>query len=70
MRTTFQTTHYTVGGDIIIAVDDIEVREISDILLHLQRSKAVGDEMLLQLLRDGEIVETTLVLEKRPDRFD
>ena len=62
--------NYIVGGDIIIAVDDIEVREISDILLHLQRSKAVGDEMRIQLLRDGEIVETTLVLEKRPDRFD
>lgn len=62
--------NYTVGGDIIIVVDDIEVREISDILLHLQRSKAVGDEMRIQLLRDGEVVETVLVLEKRPDRFD
>ncbi|MCE2508595.1 MAG: trypsin-like peptidase domain-containing protein [Nitrosopumilaceae archaeon] len=61
---------YTVGGDIIIAVDDIEVRKISDILLHLQRSKAVGDEMRIQLLRDGGVVDTVLVLEKRPDRFD
>ena len=57
---------YVAGGDIIMTVDDIEVRKISDILIHLQRSKTVGDELHLELLRDGQIVETTLVLDRRP----
>ena len=45
---------YPADGDIIIWVDDIEVRKISDILIHLQREKSVGDEMVLGILRDGE----------------
>ncbi|MXX21074.1 MAG: trypsin-like serine protease [Cenarchaeum sp. SB0665_bin_23] len=55
-----------VGGDILIRVDDIDVRKISDILIHLQRSKAVGDELAVQLLRDGNLIEETLILDKRP----
>lgn len=62
--------NHTVGGDIVMTVDDVEVRKMSDILLYLQRSKTVGDEMHLQLLRDDIIVETVIVLETRPDRFE
>lgn len=57
---------YPVGGDIIMSVDGVEVRKISDILLHLQRAKMVGDELHLELLRDGQTVETTLILDRRP----
>ena len=56
-----------VGGDIVMRVDDIEVRKISDILIHLQRSKSVGDDLAVQLLRDGSLIEKTLILDKRPD---
>ena len=45
---------YPVGGDIILSVDGKTVRKIDDILIHLQREKRVGDEMLLEILRDGE----------------
>ena len=55
-----------VGGDIIISVDGIEVRKIDDILIHLQRVKAVGDEMNLEILRDGRVSQITIVLEERP----
>ena len=57
---------YLVGGDIIMSVDGMEVRKISDILLHLQRAKTVGDELHLELLRDGQTAETTLIPERRP----
>ena len=57
---------YAVGGDIIMTVDGIDVRKISDILLHLQRAKMVGDELHMQLFRDGQTIETTLILDKRP----
>jgi len=58
---------YTVGGDIILSVDGVEVRKISDILIHLQRAKAVGDEMVLEILRDGRTTNFTIVLDERPN---
>ena len=55
-----------IGGDVIMSVDGIEVRDIDDILIHLQNTKEVGDEMVLEILRDGEILEVTIVLQARP----
>ena len=58
---------YPADGDIIISVDDKEVRKISDILIHLQREKSVGDTMVLGILRDGEFMHKFLTLVERPD---
>jgi len=58
---------YPADGDVIISVDDKEVRKISDILIHLQREKSVGDEMILGVLRDGDFMDLTLKLVERPD---
>jgi len=58
---------YPADGDIIISVDDKEVRKISDILIHLQREKSVGDMMVLGVLRDGEFMHKFLTLVERPD---
>ena len=58
---------YPADGDIIISVDDKEVRKISDILIHLQREKSVGDTMSLGILRDGEFMHISLELIERPD---
>ena len=58
---------YPADGDIIISVDGKEVRKISDILIHLQEKKSVGDEMILGILRDGEVMHIILVLIERPD---
>ena len=58
---------YPADGDIIISVDDKEVRKISDILIHLQREKSVGDTMVLGVLRDGEFMHIFLTLVERPD---
>ena len=58
---------YPVDGDIVISVDDKEVRNISDILIHLQREKTVGDEMVLGVLRDGEFMHISLELVERTD---
>ncbi|MEO2201365.1 MAG: trypsin [Thaumarchaeota archaeon] len=59
--------NYAVGGDIILAVDGIEVRKISDILIHLQRAKTVGDEMILEILRDNRTTNITILLQERPN---
>ena len=58
---------YSIGGDVIISVDEIDVRKIDDILVHLQREKAVGDEMILEVLRDGRTTNVTIVLQERPN---
>jgi len=58
---------YPIDGDIIISVDGKEVRKINDLLVHLQREKSVGDEMILGVLRDGDLMHLTLTLAERPD---
>jgi len=58
---------YVVGGDIILAVDGIDVRKIDDILIHLQRAKAIGDEMVLEILRDNRTTNITIILQERPN---
>ena len=55
-----------MDGDIIIKIDGNVVRKIADILVHLQMDKIVGDEMVLTILRDGEIMNKTIFLGERP----
>ena len=59
--------NYPVGGDIILSVDGKQVRKIDDILIHLQRVKSVGDEMVLEILREGRTTNITIILEERPN---
>ena len=58
---------YPFGGDVIISVDGKIVRQIDDILIHLQRYKAVGDEMVLEVLRDGRVTNFVVELDERPN---
>ena len=59
--------NYPIGGDVILAVDGIEVRQIDDILIHLQRAKSIGDEMVLEILRDNRTTTITIILQERPN---
>ena len=59
--------NYPIGGDVILSVDGIEVRKIDDILIHLQRAKTVGNEMILEILREGRTTNVTIVLQERPN---
>ena len=58
---------YSIGGDVIVSVDGIDVRKIDDILIHLQRVKTVGDEMDLEILRDNRTTNVTIILQERPN---
>ncbi len=59
--------NYPIGGDVILAVDGIDVRKIDDILIHLQRAKSIGDEMMLEILRDNRTTTITIILQERPN---
>jgi S1-C subfamily serine protease len=57
---------YQIGGDVVLGVDSKTVRKIDDILIHLQREKKVGDDMILQILRDGKVTDVVINLHERP----
>jgi len=55
------------GGDLITAVDDEPVRAFSDLLSYLVTNKSPGDNMRITVLRDGSMLELTIMLTNRPD---
>jgi len=57
---------YTVGGDVILTIDDKEVRKIDDIVSYLQKEKSVGDTATFKIIRDGKTTTIDVILEERP----
>ena len=66
--TTIDGTKYEVGGDIIIGIDNHQVRKLEDILNYLQEEKLVGDKITLKILRNGHTSNFDLILEERPNQ--
>jgi serine protease Do len=56
-----------VGGDIIIAIDDLDVANFDDLLGYISEDTRVGQSVTLELLRDGEKIDVDLTLEARPE---
>lgn len=56
----------TVGGDVIVGIDDQPVRRIDDILNYLARETEPGDTVTLEIIRDGERIERDVTLQRRP----
>lgn len=56
-----------IGGDVIIGVEGNKVRKINDLLTYLERSTEVGNEITLEVIRDGERKKIDLVLGERPE---
>jgi S1-C subfamily serine protease len=52
--------------DLIVAVDDIPVREFSELLSYLFNYKSPGDTITFTVLRGDQVLEIDLVLGKRP----
>jgi S1-C subfamily serine protease len=53
------------SGDVIIALDGYKVRDIDDLILYLSENKNVGDKVMLQINRNGSILELTATLQER-----
>lgn len=58
---------YTLGGDVIVAIDGQRMAGLEDILTYLARETEVGEEVDITVIRDGERVEVPLTLEDRPE---
>ena len=57
----------TIGGDVIIAQDGRPVNQFDDLVVYLVRHKRPGDELRLTVLRNGKLLEVTMILKGRPE---
>ena len=55
-----------LGGDVILAIDDRDVRKIDDVLGYLQQATQVGETVTLTVWRDGQIMSIGMTLGARP----
>jgi len=55
-----------VGGDIIVGIDDQEVKDFDDLVAYLARNTQAGQEVSLTLLRGGDEVQVDVTLAARP----
>lgn len=62
---TIQGVELGVGGDVIVAINDQNIRGIADVLLYLARDAEVGETINLTVIRDGERVDVPLTLQSR-----
>lgn len=60
----------TIGGDIIVAVDDEEVKVFDDLISFLSRRGEVGKTVTLTIIRDGKEQTLELTLGPRPEAGD
>lgn len=54
------------GGDVIIAVDDQQIRDIDDLIIYLADHKSVGDSVVLHVNRNNDTIDLTATLQERP----
>jgi 2-alkenal reductase len=55
-----------MGGDIILTIDDYQLRDFDDLIGYLVRETSVGQEVTLTILRDEETLQVPLTLGERP----
>ena len=55
------------GGDIITAIDGVEINTMADLIAHLVETKRPGDKIKLKVLRDGGQTEIPVILGRRPE---
>lgn len=57
----------TIGGDVIIAIEDEEVKAFNDLISFLSRRGEVGKVVTLTIIRDGKEQQVELTLGPRPE---
>ena len=60
----------TLGGDVILKIDENTVRKLDDVLTYLEREKKVGDAVQLTILRNGITENIALTLGPRPTAIE
>jgi S1-C subfamily serine protease len=55
-----------LGGDVIIEVDGLPVRRLTDLVVYMERNSHPGDSADLVIIRDGQEISLTVNLGERP----
>jgi S1-C subfamily serine protease len=56
----------TIGGDVIVGVDAVTVRKLTDMIVYIERTKKPGDTVTFTIVRNGEPLNVDLTLGVRP----
>jgi S1-C subfamily serine protease len=64
--TTIDGRTFTLGGDVIVGIDDVTVRKLIDALVYIERNKNPGDTVALKIIRNGEPLNVDVTLGVRP----
>ena len=56
------------GGDIVVAIDGVEVNGFDDLINYLATNTGVGDTVTLTVIRERSEIQLDLTLEERPDQ--
>jgi len=54
------------GGDILVAIEEVEVKRFDDLINYLSSHTSVGDRVTLTLIRGESQIEVEVTLEERP----
>jgi S1-C subfamily serine protease len=66
LEATFNINREIKNGDIIISIDGNKINSIAELILYLSENKAVGDDVSLEVNRNGNIIQLNTVLKARP----
>ena len=58
----------TLGGDIIVAIDDMFVHDLDELLAYLVQNTSPGDTVTLTIVRDNQTLEIPVTIGERPPR--
>jgi S1-C subfamily serine protease len=55
-----------IDGDVIVGIDDLDVRTLNDLAVHTERNNRPGDTVTLTIIRDSQEIAKLLTLGERP----
>ena len=56
----------SIGGDVIVGIDEHPVRTLNDLAVYTERNKRPRDQVTLTIIRDGQQLDKDLTLGERP----
>ena len=58
---------FPMGGDIIVGIDGTPIDEMDDLIAYLVSENQPGDEVVMEIIREGAREEITVTLGERPN---
>jgi S1-C subfamily serine protease len=65
---TVQGEQFTIGGDVIVKIDDTEIKSADDLIAYLGTKKP-GDTVMVTVDRDGKTEKVSVTLAERPSNL-